>query len=68
MRTTEMAFVLGNYRRFRGQKFARTNYVPEKTRFFRTFPLINSQESYRKMGPAKKHGCPVVAPQAYIWY
>jgi hypothetical protein len=37
-----------------------------KLSFFRTFPSIKSQESYRNLCPAKKHGCPVVAPQAYV--
>jgi hypothetical protein len=39
-----------------------------KLSFFRTFPSIKSQGSYLILRTAKWHGCPVVVPQAYVWY
>ena len=59
---------LGNFWRFRGQNFAFTNYVSEKTFIFRSFPSIKSQGSYIILHTAKWHGCPVVFPQMYVWY
>ena len=41
---------------------------PRKLSFFRTFSLIKSQGSYLILRTAKWHGCPVVVPQAYVWY
>ena len=39
-----------------------------KLSLFRTFPSIKSHGSYLTLRTVKWHGCPVVVPQAYVWY
>jgi hypothetical protein len=41
---------------------------PRKLLFFRTFSSIKSRGSYLISRTVNWHGCPVVVPQAYIWY
>ncbi len=59
---------LGNYGGFADKNSPFLTMFPRKPSFFRMFLSIKESGGYLILRTAKWHGCPVVVPQAYVWY